>query len=171
MKKQFVLSSFLFAVVLIALLAVSPSVAPVHSQDATPTMAATSGGKIGCTTDNAFGTQTTDTHFALDLLCKPVLLDTLTVEKGNSITVTVNLASYAKSTGQTKSSFIIHFAMTRASINIKGQGETAGTNITDATDHIKDIPVSGVSGDTYDFTVTNNGLRSAIFDVSVRLAK
>jgi hypothetical protein len=121
-----------------------------------------------CMTDSGFGSKTAENTYALDLLCQPGLLQTLEIEPGQVRTFEVNLLAAQKMMAQESVSFNIHIAMQRASINLKGAGETAGTDINDATERLQDVLISNVKGETYLFTITNMGRRSAIFDVSVR---
>ncbi|GAB4438639.1 MAG: hypothetical protein Kow00120_06330 [Anaerolineae bacterium] len=132
---------------------------------ALPTLAQES--EFLCATESGFGTEIESGHFQLDLLCQPVLLETLEIERGESITVTVLLENYYKAIGGDEAEFSIHLAMDRARIDVRAEGELGGTTITDAGAALADVDVK-TTEETYTFVIKNEGFRSAIFDLSVR---
>lgn len=124
-------------------------------------------GKYACETDGAFAEEVVSGVYSFDLLCQPVLLETLEIDSGDEITVTVDLSSYYAATGQDRTQFSIHLAMQRANVFVDLQGSAGGQQIVDSDGRIQDVLVR-TEEQTVAFTITNAGWRSAVFDLSVR---
>lgn len=141
---------------LIALLAMP---AALFALQATP--------QFQCLFFSGYATEINPGHYALDLQCQPVVGETITIPVGESRTFTVNLASYYTATGRTTAEFVIHLAMDRARLVLRQPDSLHGTLVTDTFESLKDVPIS-TSAPSYTFLVSNEGLRSAVFDLSVR---
>lgn len=121
-----------------------------------------------CPTASGFGTVAEDGTVMLDALCQPVLNQTIEIEPDASITVTVSLANYFTAMNATSATFNIHFAMDRANIVVREPDALEGTALTDAASALADISITSEDAE-YTFVIENRGLRSAIFDLSIRL--
>ncbi|NDJ60140.1 MAG: hypothetical protein GYB67_03395 [Chloroflexi bacterium] len=124
---------------------------------------------INCMTENAFGTVLAENEeYALDLLCQPTLNETIEVQPGENIIVTVDLTTYREAFETDRVTFDIHFAMDRANINVREADAMQGVQITDAARALESVEIT-TSAETYTFVVENQGFRSAVFDLSLRL--
>ncbi len=113
-----------------------------------------------CETRHAFGSRGTEIIW-LDLLCKPVLQETVTLPPRSAITVNVNLNSYMMATGSSNVEFNLHFALDNARL------EVSGTEIDSNNGNLQNILLSS----TYQskrVTIRNVESYEAIFDLSVR---
>jgi hypothetical protein len=120
-----------------------------------------------CPSPTGYGARTTPTQVVLDLQCQPALGETLDIPAGGSITVTVNLANYYTATGRTSATFNIHLAMDRARITLRQADSLRGTDVTDTLSAMGDVLIN-TSGPSYLFIIENKGVRSAVFDLSLR---
>lgn len=120
-----------------------------------------------CLFFSGYATEINPGHYALDLQCQPVVGETMTIPVGESRTFTVNLSSFYTATGRTSAEFVIHLAMDRARLVLRQPDSLEGTLVTDTFESLKDVPIS-TSAPSYTFLVSNEGLRSAVFDLSVR---
>jgi hypothetical protein len=121
-----------------------------------------------CGTPSGHGHNDGGGIYVLDLQCRPALDHTVNLARDRSATVTVNLANYYAATGRDEAEFTIHLALERAHIFVREEGHMEGRDIIDAWgDALKDIDIEA-DEDTFTFIIENKGLRTAIFDVSVR---
>jgi hypothetical protein len=119
-----------------------------------------------CPVPYAFGSQAADGTYMLDLLCQPMLMQTIEIPVDGSITVAVNMANFYAATGGTSATFDIHFAMDRARVLVREPDGLEGVEITDAQSAFANIPLT-TDEETYTFVVENRGMRSAILEISV----
>ncbi|MBZ0302230.1 MAG: hypothetical protein K8J31_20950 [Anaerolineae bacterium] len=124
--------------------------------------------EFGCMTDHAYGEEVHSGEYLLDLLCKPVLTETLEIPPDESILVTVNLNNYYVATDSSRADFSFHFAMQRARLLVKQEGSVGGEEIMDSDGIIQDISLI-TSEASYAVIIENKGSRSAIFDLSLRI--
>jgi hypothetical protein len=142
---------------LVGLLLVSTGVA--SARQATP--------QFSCSSPSGFGVELAPGDFYLDLQCQPVLNRTLEIAPGGAYRFTVSLSNFYAATGMADADFQIHLAMDRARIMVREADQLDGVLITDTIAAIQDIAV--VTDEIrYVFVVENRGLRSAVFDLSVR---
>lgn len=120
-----------------------------------------------CLAPTGYGSRATPIQIILDLQCQPAFGDTVEIPPGGSITIIVNLNNYYSATGRTSASFNIHLAMDRALLTVRQSDVLQGTDVSDTLAAMRDIPIS-TTGSQYTFIVQNRGLRSAVFDLSVR---
>lgn len=150
------------------ILAMTLVVIAVGLSVAVPRIAARQGGDFLCYTDSGFGERVgLGGEYRLDLQCQPALAETIEIEPDAEITITVDLTSYYAKTGAYEAEFDIHIAMKRANIELRERGARSGVSMTDGQASLQDVSVT-TNQDTFTFTITNNGFRSAIFDVTVR---
>jgi hypothetical protein len=121
-----------------------------------------------CVTNRGFGSRVDRDVYQLDLLCQPTLLNTLEVGRGDTITIQVNLANYYRATGRASAIFDIHLAMDRANIRLRQPDSLSSTAITDAGAALANVRIETTEREQYVFIIENLGLRSAVFDLSVR---
>jgi len=146
-------------VIVFALIIVLALPAALFALQATP--------QFQCLFFSGYATEINPGHYALDLQCQPMVGETLTIPIGQSRTFTVNLTSYYTATGRTNAEFVIHLAMDRARLMLRQPDALEGTLVTDTFEALKDVPIS-TSAPSYTFLISNEGLRSAVFDLSVR---
>lgn len=121
-----------------------------------------------CLFYSGYATEINPGHYALDLQCQPVIGETITIPVGQSRTITVNLAAFYTATGRTTADFSIHLAMDRARILLREADSLQGTLVTDTAASLADVPIS-TSASSYTFVIQNEGIRSAVFDLSLRV--
>jgi hypothetical protein len=121
-----------------------------------------------CITSRGFGTRTERAAYTLDLLCQPTLLNTLEISSGNSITVTVDLVTYYRLTGRSSAIFDIHLAMDRARIRLREPDSLSSTEINDLGAALQSVRIETGEPERYTFIIENLGVRSAVFDLTVR---
>jgi hypothetical protein len=121
-----------------------------------------------CSTPSGFCVEVNPDHYLLDLQCQPVLNKTLEIEPGDSMRFTVNLANYYAASGRNNAVFDIHLAIDRARIVVRAADALEGTTITDTFASLQNV-LMNTSDQSYTFVVENRGLRSAVFDLSVRV--
>lgn len=120
-----------------------------------------------CLFASGYGGEISPNHYVLDLQCQPALGFTLDIPTGQTRTFTVNLSNYLTATGRLTAEFNIHLAMDRARINVRQADSLQGTEVTDALAALRDLRIR-TSQQSYTFVIENLGLRSAVFDLSVR---
>jgi hypothetical protein len=120
-----------------------------------------------CAAPSGYGVEVQPARYALDLQCQPALGETLEVAPGGSVRVTVTLGNYYAATGQTEASFAIHLAMDRANLVVREVERLQGEQVTDFMAALRDVPII-TDQPSYSFIIENRGLRSAVFDLSVR---
>ncbi len=145
--------------ILVLLLSVFSMVGVVTARQTTPL--------YQCLTRSGYGVEINPRHYVLDFQCQPSLDRTVEIPVGQSITVTVNLSNYYTATGLNRAEFLIHLAMDRARLFLRQSDALEGTEITDFTAALQDVPIN-TQADTYTFVIENRGLRSAVFDLSLR---
>jgi hypothetical protein len=121
-----------------------------------------------CITSRGFGTRIERDTYTLDLLCQPTLLNTLEISPGNSITVNVDLTTYYRSTGRSSAAFDIHLAMDRARIRLREPDSLSSTEINDAGAALQSVRIETNEPERYTFIIENLGVRSAVFDLTMR---
>lgn len=120
-----------------------------------------------CQTPSGFGSLVEEGTYVLDLQCQPGFDFSFNIEPDDSIRIEVNLANYLEATGKDQTDFYIHLAMQRAFIEVREPGYN-GVEVMDSGGNIQDIELSDITGDNYIFEIVNKGMRSAIFDLSIR---
>lgn len=120
-----------------------------------------------CGTSSGYGAEINPRQYLFDLRCRPALTETIVIPPNGSITVTVNLSNYYTATGRTNAAFDLHFAMDRALLMVRQQEAVEGTTVRDTISALYDLGVI-TSQSSYSFVIENRGLRSAVFDLSVR---
>lgn len=120
-----------------------------------------------CPSPTGYGARTTPLQIILDLQCQPAFGETLEMPVGSSITIVVNLNNYYSATGRRSASFNIHLAMDRANVTLRQSDSLIGTNVTDTLSSLQDVLIN-TSGEAYTFVIENKGMRSAVFDLSMR---
>lgn len=120
-----------------------------------------------CPSPTGYGGRSSPIQLILDLQCQPAFGETIEIPPGGSITVVVNLNNYYSATGRNSASFNIHLAMDRAFVTVRQSDSLQGTDVTDTLSAMRDVPIS-TTGGQYTFIIQNRGVRSAIFDLSVR---
>jgi len=123
-----------------------------------------------CLFFSGYATEINPGHYVLDLQCQPVIAETITIPVDEARTFTVNLATYYTATGHTTAEFAIHLAMDRARILLRQADSLQGTLVTDTTAALATVPIS-TSATDYTFIVQNEGIRSAVFDLSLRIRR
>lgn len=122
---------------------------------------------FSCTAPGGYGVEVRPREYALDLQCQPALGQTLELPPGGSVSVTVSLGNYYAATGRANASFVIHLAMDRANIVVREAERLEGEMVTDFLSALRDVAIV-TSQPAYAFVIENRGLRSAVFDLSVR---
>ena len=121
-----------------------------------------------CSTPSGFGVEVNPDHYLLDLQCQPTLNKTLEIEPGDSMRFTVNLANYYAASARNNAAFDIHLAIDRARIVVRAADSLEGTTITDTFAALQDVLIN-TTAPSYTFVIENRRLRSAVFDLSVRV--
>lgn len=117
-----------------------------------------------CPVDRAFGRQVIDRVYQFDLLCQPVLLETIEIQPNSYVYIIVDLDNYGIVTGSDEAEFLLHFSMQRSWLYL----DEMDVELRDSNGHIQDVLVSVSANDQFGVTITNRGARSAIFDLSLR---
>lgn len=120
-----------------------------------------------CPSPTGYGARSTPLQIILDLQCQPAFGETIELPTGGSITVVVNLNNFYSATGRRSAAFNIHLAMDRANVVLRQSDSLIGTNVTDTLSSLQDVLIN-TSGAAYTFVIENRGLRSAVFDLSMR---
>ncbi len=120
-----------------------------------------------CSSPSGFGVELERGSFYLDLQCQPALSRTLEIQPGASARFTISLSNYYAANAANEAHFDIHLAMDRARIMVRQADQLDGELITDTLFALQNVAVVA-SGPSYTFIVENRGLRSAVFDLSVR---
>lgn len=122
--------------------------------------------QTACESTHAFASQSASSQYDFDLLCQPVLFETIELEPGDTITVNVSLDNYYRFSETANADFQLRFSMQRAHLKIRQPNTLVEHDITDGESRIRNIDVS-TGEDVYTTDVTNAGVRTAIFDISV----
>lgn len=120
-----------------------------------------------CLFASGYGGEINPNHYVMDLQCQPSLGFTFDIPRGETRTFTVNLSNYYTATGRVTAEFNIHLAMDRARIDVREADALVGTEVTDAAAALRDLRIR-TTDQQYTFVIENLGLRSAVFDISVR---
>jgi hypothetical protein len=120
-----------------------------------------------CATSSGYGAEINPNQYLMDLQCQPALRETLVIDVGRSRTFTVSLANYYAATGRNQASFDIHLAMDRARIVVREADALEGQLITDTLASLADVAIV-TQAQSYTFVIENRGLRSAVFDLTLR---
>lgn len=119
-----------------------------------------------CQTDNAYATADED-GIEFDLLCKPSYAETIELDSDDSVQVTINLENYKSFADDERVDFRLHFAIERGSLEIRQPGSFGAEDLSDFGGNLKDLAFR-TDEDSVEVEITNEGFRSAIFDLSVR---
>jgi hypothetical protein len=120
-----------------------------------------------CLSPSGFAVELEPRQWYLDLQCQPVIGETLEIQPGQSAQFTVSLSNYYAATARSSASFDIHLAMDRAWVVVRQADQLQGEVITDTLAALQNVAIS-TNAQTYVFVIENRGLRSAVFDVSLR---
>jgi len=123
-----------------------------------------------CNVESGYGMVVGRGEYLLDLQCRPTLPETIEIPPDRSILVTVDLSNYYRINRTEVATFLIHLAMQRANITIRQRGTIGGENIVDFRGALQSVEVTTTSR-TFTFEIRNDGFRSAIFDLSVRIPR
>ena len=118
-----------------------------------------------CQTDNAYATADSE-GIEFDLLCKPLYPETIELDSDDSLEVTVNLESYRVFSGDDRVEFLLHFAIERGALEIRQPGSFGAEDLSDSGGNLKDLQFR-TTDDVVVVEITNDGFRTAIFDLSV----
>jgi|GEM_PF-3462824 hypothetical protein len=153
--KYFSVSSVpLWFIILFALLAVHSALG-----QATP--------QFTCLSPSGFAVELEPRQWYLDLQCQPVIGETLEIQPGQSAQFTISLSNYYAATARSSAAFDIHLAMDRAWVVVRQADQLQGEVITDTFAALQNVAV-GTTAQSYVFVIENRGLRSAVFDLSLR---
>ncbi|MBW4436580.1 MAG: hypothetical protein KME04_05570 [Pleurocapsa minor GSE-CHR-MK-17-07R] len=120
-----------------------------------------------CSASSGYGAMLEQDQYFLDLQCQPALATTIVLEPNEGATFTVSLSNWYAAVGMADAEFDIHLAMDRARIALREAGSADEQIITDVVAAMADVRV--ITDQTrYVFTIENRGLRSAVFDLSLR---
>ena len=120
-----------------------------------------------CVVDSAFGVRTSDNEYQLDLLCQPVLINTLEIAPGDSVSVTVGLERYFGATGVSTTEFELRFAIQRAQLRMTLANPFRVIDIVDTDGSLQNFVLSASDAE-YVLQIENTGSQPALFDLSVR---
>ena len=120
-----------------------------------------------CQTDHAFATADAE-GIQFDLLCQPLLPETIELDGGDSLRVVVNLEKYKSFVGKDSVRFRLHFAIDHGRLKIKQPGSIAQRELTDSGgDNLRDIEIQS-DEDQFEVEITGAGIfRGAKFDLAV----
>jgi hypothetical protein len=120
-----------------------------------------------CSSSSGYGVMLEPGQYFLDLQCQPALAQTIELQPNQGATFTVSLSNWYAASDATDATFDIHLAMDRARIAVREQNALDEQIVTDTLAAMADVRVT-TDQTRYVFVIENRGLRSAVFDLSLR---